>query len=80
MKTRIKPSLAAAVAGELRAARSRLNLTLKEAAARCGMHLVSLSRIEQQHRLPSLDVLERIADAYGINVRDLIPADFGEKS
>lgn len=64
--------LSEAVAGKLRAERARVNLTLREAGEKAGVHYVSISRYEQG-KLPTLDALFRLAEAYGVEVADLLP-------
>ena len=59
-------SASAAAAGEeLRAARQRASLSLREAAERVGITGGYLSKAENGHAVPSWDVLVRIAAAYG---------------
>lgn len=64
--------LAAEVAARLRAERARLNLTLREAGEKSGVHYVSLSRYEQG-KLPTLAALYSLAEAYGVEATTLLP-------
>ncbi len=64
--------LAEAIGAQLRAERARANLTLREAGDRAGVHYVSISRYEQG-KLPTLDALYRLAEAYGIEIGALLP-------
>jgi len=64
--------LAAEVAARLRAERARINLTLRDAGERSGVHYVSISRYEQG-KLPTLDALFRLAEAYGVEPGVLLP-------
>jgi len=64
--------LTEAVAARLRAERARANLTLREAADKSGVHYVSISRYEQG-KLPTLDALFKLAEAYGIDAGALLP-------
>lgn len=60
------------VAARLRAERARCNLTLREAGEKAGVHYVSISRYEQG-KLPTIDALYKLADAYGIEASTLLP-------
>ena len=64
-----------AVGALLRAERARANLTLREAAARAGVTYATLSRYEQakQDKPMRLDVLYRLAAAYGVEVTAMLP-------
>jgi transcriptional regulator with XRE-family HTH domain len=63
------------VVGEaLRAWRQRRGLTLRGLAAKAGVSYVTVSRIEQNHMSPTVAMLERLAEALGIPVRDFFPA------
>jgi transcriptional regulator with XRE-family HTH domain len=64
--------LASEVAARLRAERARTNLTLREAGDRSGVHYVSISRYEQG-KLPTLEALYSLAEAYGIEAGSLLP-------
>ena len=64
--------LADEIASRLRAERARVNLTLREAAERSGVHYVSISRYEQG-KLPPLELLYRLAETYGIEATALLP-------
>lgn len=64
--------LTAEVAARLRAERARVNLTLREAGERSGVHYVSISRYEQG-KLPTLDALYKLAEAYGVEPGSLLP-------
>lgn len=65
-------AVVAEVAARLRAARARANLTLREAGDLSGVHYVTLSRYEQG-RMPILSALYHLAEAYGVDVSDLLP-------
>lgn len=65
-------SLTAEVAARLRAERARVNLTLREAAERSGVHYVSISRYEQG-KLPTLEALYSLAEAYGVEAGVMLP-------
>lgn len=64
--------LADEVASRLRAERARVNLTLREAGEKSGVHYVSISRYEQG-KLPTLDAIFRLAEAYGVEAGVLLP-------
>lgn len=65
--------LAAEVAARLRAERARANLTLRDAGEKSGVHYVSISRYEQG-KLPTLESLYSLAEAYGIEADSLLPS------
>ena len=69
-----KKQLAEAVAARLRAERARANLTLRDAGAKSGVHYVSISRYEQGDKLPTLEALFKLAEAYGVDAATLIPS------
>lgn len=56
----------------LREKRATLNRTLKEQAELSGVHLSTISRIEQGHQLPLLRNMKPVADAYGLTPLDLL--------
>lgn len=60
------------VASRLRAERARLNWTLIDAAEKSGVHHVSISRYENG-RLPTLEAIYSLAEAYGIEPSVLMP-------
>jgi transcriptional regulator with XRE-family HTH domain len=64
--------LAAEVAARLRAERARVNLTMREAAGRAGIHFASVSRYEQG-KLPTLEALYSLAEVYGVEPGVLLP-------
>jgi transcriptional regulator with XRE-family HTH domain len=66
-------ALAAEIAARLRAERARLNLTLKDAGKLSGVHFVSISRYEQGNRVPTVESLYLLAEAYGVTVGSLLP-------
>jgi len=59
----------------LKAAREAAGLSQQEAAQRSGVHAVNISRFETEVRGPSLATLYKLAAAYGVKVRDLIPEE-----
>lgn len=61
------------LAGELRAARAAVRLSLKEAAEKSGVHYVTISKYEGGKKLPTLDALYRLAEAYGVEAASLVP-------
>ena len=68
-----RTALAGEVAARLRAERARVNLTLREAGEKAGIHYVSISRYEQG-KLPTLEALYSLADAYGIEPTVFLPS------
>lgn len=65
--------LADELAARLRAERARANLTLREAGDRAGLHFGSIHRYEQGRKLPALESLYLLAEAYGVDVAALLP-------
>ncbi|MBW5420249.1 helix-turn-helix domain-containing protein [Streptomyces sp. BG9H] len=61
-----------AVGERIRTARIHANLTQERLAERAGMERQAVNRIEQGHSSPVLDNLIRIADALGVQLRDLV--------
>lgn len=60
------------VAPNLREQRRAAGLTLEAAAARAGLSVAHLSRLETGHRQPSLPVLLTLSRSYGTTVSDLL--------
>ncbi len=56
----------------LRELRLERGLTLRATAEAAGMSLPYLSEIERGRKLPSLDVLERLAEALGLGVINVL--------
>jgi transcriptional regulator with XRE-family HTH domain len=48
-------------------------MLLADLAARSGLAMSTVSRIETGDRTPSYGALEKLAAAFGVEVRDLIP-------
>ncbi len=61
------------LADKLRAARKAAGLSQVEAGERAGVHHVSIAKFETDRSTPTLRVLYRLADAYGVDVCDLLP-------
>lgn len=60
------------VARNLRAKRAALGLSQEELADRCGLHRTYVGSIERSERNVSLDNIERLAAAVGLDVIDLL--------
>jgi len=56
----------------LRELRNRQDWTLRDVAARTGVSIGHQSDMERDTVKPSIDVLERMADAYGLTLSDLL--------
>jgi DNA-binding XRE family transcriptional regulator len=65
--------VAEVLAARLGGGRARLKWTLKEAAERSGVHYVTISKYESGTKLPTLDLLYKLADAYGVECSAMIP-------
>ena len=61
------------LAARLRAAREAAGLSQVQAGEKAGVHHVSIAMFETDKRAPTVKVLLKLADAYGIDVCDLIP-------
>ena len=61
-----------ALAAEMKRRRARLGLTQASLAERVDVRLATIGRIEIGNRRPSIDLLERLADALDCRVRDLL--------
>ena len=61
------------LAGRMRAAREAAGMTQVAAAERSGVHRISIMKFETERTVPTLDVLYRLAAAYGVNVCELLP-------
>lgn len=65
---------AARIAARIRQEREARGWSLGELARRTGIHPPNLSRLESGKHVPSLETLERVADALGVRVATLIAA------
>jgi transcriptional regulator with XRE-family HTH domain len=63
----------------LRKARLDAGLSQAELAKLCGMSKPTLSRYENDHVLPSLTTVRRIADALNVSVAELASSNHGEQ-
>ena len=61
-----------AVEHYLRELRQKQRLSLREVGEKVGVSTSYLSQIETGERVPSADMLRRLAPAYGVPVRDLL--------
>lgn len=61
------------LAERLRAAREAAGLSQAQAGERAGLHQVSIAMFETDKRTPTVKVLIRLAEAYGVSVVDLLP-------
>lgn len=59
-------------AANLRRMREQRGLSQEELAERAGLHRTYLSMVERLLRNPTLDVLEKIADALGVEPVDML--------
>jgi transcriptional regulator with XRE-family HTH domain len=57
----------------LRHWRDRRGYSVRELARRAGVGFVTVSRIENGHVSPTVDMLEKLAKALDIDVRDFFP-------
>lgn len=62
------------LASRLRAYRAKLNMTLREAADKSGIHWNSVSRYEHNGSVP-IEALYRLANAYDLDINDLVPSN-----
>lgn len=61
------------VGEKIRAARKAVGLTQKQLGERLGISYVNISQLEGGQRIPSLDTLQKIADALQVPIHRLIP-------
>lgn len=61
------------LASRLQSARESCGLTLRAAAVRSGVHIVSIARFEKNRRAPTIATLCKLAEAYGITPGELLP-------
>jgi transcriptional regulator with XRE-family HTH domain len=59
----------------LRRWRERRDYSVRELARRAGVGYVTVVRIENGHMSPTVAMLDKLAKALGITVRDLFPAE-----
>ena len=59
----------------LRHWREQRGYSVRELARRAGVGFVSVSRIENGHMSPTVAMLEKLAKALGISVRDFFPVE-----
>ena len=64
----------AGVGSRLRAFRKRREITLADVFDETGISVSTLSRLEAGHRRPTLDLLLPLAQAYGVQIDELIGA------
>ncbi|PSL51977.1 XRE family transcriptional regulator [Saccharothrix carnea] len=64
----------AAVGGRLRAIRKQREATLTDVATQTGISVSTLSRLESGRRRPTLELLLPLAEAYGVQIDELIGA------
>ncbi|MEU3895235.1 XRE family transcriptional regulator [Streptomyces sp. NPDC045251] len=64
----------AGVGPRLRAIRKQRGTTLGEVAARTGISVPTLSRLESGRRRPGLDLLLPLAEIYGVQIEELVGA------
>ncbi len=62
------------IATRIRREREARGWSLGELARRTGMQVPNLSRLESGKHMPSLETLERVAEALGVRVADLVAA------
>ena len=55
------------VADELRAIRSRLDLTIEEVASKTNINKDTISRYENKKTSPNLDILEKLLNFYNVD-------------
>ncbi len=58
---------------EVQAVRTKRGLSQEQLAERSGLSISAIAFVEQGRRKPQLPTLEKIADALGVRVKDLIP-------
>lgn len=61
------------LAAKLKEAREAAQLSQVQAGERAGVHHVSIAMFETEARTPTLRVLYKLAEAYGVDVSDMLP-------
>lgn len=61
------------LAAKLREAREAAGLSQVQAGEKAGVHHVSIAKFETEKVTPTIRVLYLLADAYGVEVCDLLP-------
>ena len=61
------------LAAKLREAREASGLSQVQAGEKAGVHHVSIAMFETEARSPTVRVLYKLAEAYGVSVCDLLP-------
>ncbi len=61
------------LAAKLREARKSAQLTQVQAGEKSGVHHISIAKFETEKVAPTLRVLYLLAEAYGVDVADLLP-------
>jgi len=59
----------------LRHWREQRDYSVRELAKRAKVGFVTVSRIENDHMSPTVDMLEKLAKALGISVREFFPVE-----
>ncbi len=67
-------------AAEIKRRRARLGITQAQLAERVGVRLPTIGRLEIGNRRPSIDLLERLAEALQCRVRDLLPEESAKRT
>jgi ribosome-binding protein aMBF1 (putative translation factor) len=68
-----KKEIVVGLASRLKLAREAVGLSQQDAADKSGVHQVSIARFETDERVPTLATLYKLAEAYGVNVCELLP-------
>lgn len=61
------------LADKLRTARETAGLSQQQAAEASGMYQATIARYETDERVPTLGALYKLAEAYGVDICDLLP-------
>ena len=72
MANKSRKSVCSKVAKLLKAERLRQNLSMTVVARRAGLSQQSVSYLEREMRMPTLDTLLRVADVLNIALEDII--------
>lgn len=60
------------IGSTLKAIRKYLNLTQKQVQERSGISVSSLSRYENDKRVPTIEIIEKLAFTYGCTLDDIV--------
>ena len=67
------------IVGRIKEIRQSKNLSITELAKKAGIKRPNLSRLESGKHLPSLDTIEKLAEALEVSIADIVAIKQGRK-